>query len=187
MNKKSLGNRIMRRGSQSPPLVVTKMLRFVSIEIMFRLMMTSLKTNRAKLATIIMSEGKSMDPYLPKIDELLEKWYPKDKTSSPEKQFEKLELMTGHDLLVITILAHAKVDSKKKIFASNILDPQWKEFVEKEQSEGRPEPNRDEKWPEHDSKSSTTKGDNPKTGKVIKATATIPKRPIRKRRAKRGK
>jgi hypothetical protein len=111
----------MRRGSQSPPLVVTKMLRFVSIEIMFRLMMTSLKTNRAKLATIIMSEGKSMDPYLPKIDELLEKWYPKDKTSSPEKQFEKLELMTGHDLLVITILAHAKVDSKKKYLLQTYL------------------------------------------------------------------
>jgi SOS response regulatory protein OraA/RecX len=57
--------------------------------------------------------------------------------------------------------------------------------VEKRKTDGRPEPNRNAKWPDRILKMLTTKKDKQKTVlKVVKTTTTIPTRPIRKRKAK---
>ena len=145
MNKKSLANTVLKRNSQKPNAATLKMLRFVSVEVLFRLCMMALKRNSADLKTqmdINLRQFPSdiVSEHIIKMNTLLDNFYPPDEGS--KNQFSRLEKLVGHDLFVKSIMAGSKSVSTKPQFSKDIPRFQWEAFVNAEVALGHLPPDR---------------------------------------------
>ena len=145
MNKKSLANTVLKRNSQKPNAATLKMLRFVSVEVLFRLCMMALKRNAADLKTQMEANLLQFPPdivsdRISKMGEVLAHFYPLDEGS--KNQFSRLEKLVGHDLFVKSIMAGSKSVSTKPQFSRDIPRFQWEAFVNAEVALGHPAPER---------------------------------------------
>ena len=136
MNKKSLVNTVLYRNSLKVNPVTLKMLRLVSVEVLFRLCIMALKRNSAELKKKmgINFPGLSveiMPDRILKMDEILENFYPFLDEGS-DNQFSSLEKLVGHDLFVKSIMTGSKTVSTKAQFAKDIPQFQWEAFVNAE-------------------------------------------------------
>jgi hypothetical protein len=115
------------------------MLRLVASEVMFRLSMMLLKTNKS-LIFLKMDQNKDLSPetvkrHRDKMESLLSQMYPKSSSKYTDKQsFQKFERIVGHDLFVKAIMTISKAKTR---FAKDIPEVQWDKFVRDEKIEGR--------------------------------------------------
>jgi hypothetical protein len=115
------------------------MLRLVASEVMFRLSMMLLKTNKS-LIFLKMDQNKDLSTETVKrhrdqMESLLSQMYPKSSSKYTDKQsFQKFERIVGHDLFVKAIMTISKAKTR---FAKDIPEVQWDKFVKDEKIEGR--------------------------------------------------
>jgi hypothetical protein len=182
-NKRAFGNKLLRKGAQKTTSFMAKNLRYVAIEVMFRLMMMMLQDNEEHLFSNIEAleprGEKAISLKKTRIKFLLKKHFPQLERDegqdelTTELQYEKLEKMTGHDLMVTSIMSHAK--ALTFLYAKNINDVDWNDYMNRERIAGREIPERTSDWPKP--KDESTKA------KVAETTTRTPA----KTRAKSGK
>ena len=138
-NKKALVNNVLKRKSQKPTPGTLKLLRYASIEVIFRLCMMFLTQNKTVFSEIFTSKNKfdvddkikfewlsrCMYP-LPRIEDELDSFF----------RFGSAERLLGHDLLVKAIMATSKTGHNKRCFSADIPAIQWNEFVDDEKAKG---------------------------------------------------
>jgi hypothetical protein len=143
MNKKSLVNIVLKRNSQKPNPSTLKMLRYVAVEVLFRLSMMFLKTNETVLLETSRRYGIS-DEHSVKMERLLLLMIPPPSEPSSHKQeFKHLELWLGHDMFVTSIMHSSKTAKNKPQYSKVIPKLQWTEFTAEQFSMGRVVPNLD--------------------------------------------
>ena len=143
MNKKSLVNIVLKRNSQKPNPSTLKMLRYVAVEVLFRLSMMFLKTNQTVLLETSRRYG-ICDEHPAKMERLLLCMIPPPSEPSTHKQeFKHFELWLGHDMFVSSIMLSSKTAKNKPQYSKVIPKLQWTEFQARQASMGRVVPNPD--------------------------------------------
>jgi hypothetical protein len=178
MNKKSLGNTVLKRNSQKPNAATLKMLRFVSVEVLFRLCLMALKRNSADLKTQMGINVLNLSPAIVsdrilKMSTLLENFYPH--TQGCKNEFSHLEKWVGHDLFVKSIMTGSKSVSTKPQFSKDIPRFQWEAFVKAEVALGHPLPDRDALFMAPVELENTTKKKSKHSDVDASKTATSPR------------
>jgi hypothetical protein len=178
MNKKSLGNTVLKRNSQKPNAATLKMLRFVSVEVLFRLCLMALKRNSADLKTQMGINVLNLSPAIVsdrilKMSTLLENFYPQKEGCKNE--FSHLEKWVGHDLFVKSIMTGSKSVSTKPQFSKDIPRFQWEAFVKAEVALGHPLPDRDALFMAPVELENTTKKKSKHSDVDASKTATSPR------------
>ena len=130
------------------------MLRFISVEVLFRISMMLLKTNEETLLTQMEKNPQNVSNKIKashetKMTLLLSGMYPsrKDTPMTPKAEFETLEKWLGHDLFVSGLMAAAKTSGQNLVFAKQIPKLQWDAFCAKEVKKGRDRPQSESKYP----------------------------------------
>ncbi len=139
MNRKSLVNIVLKRNSQKPNPSTLKMLRYVAVEVLFRLSMMFLRTNETALLDLV--GGDLKDEHKRKIEGLLQTMYPPPSQATEKEEFKHFEQWLGHDLFVTSIMISSKTARNKPQFSQAIPELQWKEFSSDEKKKGREPPN----------------------------------------------
>ena len=178
MNKKSLGNTVLKRNSQKPNAATLKMLRFVSVEVLFRLCLMALKRNSADLKTRMGINVLNLSPAIVsdrilKMSTLLENFYPH--TQGCKNEFSHLEKWVGHDLFVKSIMTGSKSVSTKPQFSKDIPRFQWEAFVKAEVALGHPLPDRNALFMAPVELENTTKKKSKHSDVDASKTATSPR------------
>jgi hypothetical protein len=156
VNGKGFSNSVLRKSSQKPTHQVLKLLRFIAVEVLFRLSMMFLTTNSEQLYRQMAANPQEIDEkyvgrHKMKMANLL-KLYPQANVGSPAldstEQFRQFEKWIGHDLLVSSTMALGKY-TKMKLFATGIPRQQWAEFGNEEEKHERPRPSLTTPFPKH--------------------------------------
>ncbi len=143
MNRKSLVNIVLKRNSQKPNPSTLKTLRYVAVEVLFRLSMMFLRTNETALLERIKTTGLDVNgDHRKKIGRLLVRMAPSVQSTS-KQEFEHLEQWLGHDLFVTSIMFSSKTARNKPQFSKVIPQLQWTEFVSEQVKMGYEPPNLD--------------------------------------------
>jgi hypothetical protein len=130
MNRKSLVNIVLKQNSQKPNPSTLKIVRYVAVEVLFRLSMMVLRTNETALLERIETTGLDVDgDHRRKIQRLLVRMAPPPSQSASKQEFEHLEQWLGHDLFVTSIMFSSKTVRNKPQLLKVILQLQWTEFV----------------------------------------------------------
>jgi hypothetical protein len=144
MNRKSLVNIVLKRNSPKPNPSTLKILRYVAVEVIFRLSMMFLRTNETALLERIETTGIDVDgEHRRKIERLLVRMAPPPSQSTSKQEFEHLEQWLGHDLFVTSIMFSSKTIKTKPQFSKVIPQLQWTEFVSEQGKMGYEPPNLD--------------------------------------------
>jgi hypothetical protein len=118
------------------------MLRYVAVEVLFRLSMMFLKKNETTLLDRIENVGGDLkDEHKRKIEGLLQTMYPPPSQATEKEEFKHFEQWLGHDLFVTSIMISSKTARNKPQFSQAIPKLQWKEFSSDEKKKGREPPN----------------------------------------------
>jgi hypothetical protein len=147
MNRKSLVNIVLKRNSQKPNPSTLKILRYVAVEVLFRLSMMFLRTNETALLERIETTGLDVDgEHRRKIERLLVRMAPSPSQSfqsTSKQEFKHLEQWVGHNLFVTSIMFSSKTARNKPQFSKVIPQLQWTEFVSEQVKMGHEPPNLD--------------------------------------------
>ena len=142
----------MYKGSQKTPSIIPKMLRYVAIEVMFRLLMQALSHNsRELICSIKKDKDENLNQNEEKISSLLRRHYPyfgkPSNNSNGKLKFRTHEKMTGHDLMIATIIANSKKDNQHTVlYDRRIGKDEWEKFVKDEGKRKKSTPSMDEVW-----------------------------------------
>ncbi len=141
-NRKSLVNVVLKQNYQKPNPSTLKMLRYVAVEVLFRLSMMFLKKNETALLDSIETVGGDLkDEHKRKIEKLLHTMYPPPSQVTQKQEFKRFEQWLGHNLFVTSIMISSKTVRNKPQFSKAIPELQWKEFVSEQVEMGHEPPN----------------------------------------------
>ncbi len=142
-NRKSLVNVVLKGNYQKLNPSTLKMLRYVAVEVLFRLSMMFLKTNQTVLLETSRRYG-ICDEHPAKMERLLLCMIPPPSEPSTHKlEFKHFELWLGHDMFVSSIMLSSKTVTNTPQYSQEIPKLKWKEFTEEQFSLGRVVPNID--------------------------------------------